>query len=86
MGLLKGMGVAMKSQPILPLYQKLAEDLKSQIEDGSLKENEKLPSELELSQEYSVSRITLRKAMEIWQRRDILSSIRAWEPLWLPGS
>ena len=55
----------MKSQPILPLYQKLAEDLKSQIEDGSLKENEKLPSELELSQEYSVSRITLRKAMEI---------------------
>lgn len=62
---MKGMGVAMKSQPILPLYQKLAEDLKSQIEDGSLKENEKLPSELELSQEYSVSRITLRKAMEI---------------------
>ena len=39
MGLLKGMGVAMKSQPILPLYQKLAEDLKSQIEDGSLKDH-----------------------------------------------
>lgn len=55
----------MKSQPILPLYQKLAEDLKTQIKEGVLKENEKLPSEMELSQEYSVSRITLRKAMEI---------------------
>lgn len=50
---------------VFPLYQKLAEDIKQQIADGILKENEKLPPELELSKEYSVSRVTVRKAMEI---------------------
>lgn len=55
----------MNSEMVFPLYQKLAEDIKRQIADGTLKENEKLPPELELSKEYSVSRVTVRKAMEI---------------------
>ena len=55
----------MNSEMVFPLYQKLAEDIKRQILDGTLKENEKLPPELELSKEYSVSRVTVRKAMEI---------------------
>ena len=56
---------SMNSEMVFPLYQKLAEDIKRQILDGTLKENEKLPPELELSKEYSVSRVTVRKAMEI---------------------
>jgi GntR family transcriptional regulator len=55
----------MNSEMVFPLYQKLAEDIKRQIADGILKENEKRPPELELSKEYSVSRVTVRKAMEI---------------------
>jgi len=55
----------MNNELICSLYQKLAEELKKQIDNGVLKENEKLLSEIELSKKYSVSRITVRKAMEI---------------------
>jgi GntR family transcriptional regulator len=55
----------MNNEPALPLYKKLAEDIKNQISEGVLKENDKLPTELEFSKKYSVSRITVRKAMEL---------------------
>ncbi|MFR8061613.1 MAG: GntR family transcriptional regulator, partial [Lancefieldella rimae] len=45
-----------------PLYQQIYEDLKQSIKDGEYKVNQKIPSEMELSQQYSVSRITVRRA------------------------
>lgn len=55
----------MNKNSIIPLYQQLADDIKQQIMEGKLKENDKLMTELELSQTYDVSRITVRKAIEI---------------------
>lgn len=54
----------MNDSRITPLYQQVKEDIKSAIEQGRYKTNEKIPSEPELSAEYSVSRITLRRAVE----------------------
>lgn len=48
-----------------PLYQRLVDSIKSQIADGTLKENDRLCSEQEISKEFQVSRITVRKALEI---------------------
>lgn len=48
-----------------PLYQRLVDSIKSQIADGTLKENDMLCSEQEISKEFNVSRITVRKALEI---------------------
>ena len=47
-----------------PLYQQIYDDLKQSIKDGEYKVNQKIPSEMELSQQYSVSRITVRRAIE----------------------
>ena len=47
------------------LYSQVAEMIKDQIADGSLKANEKLRTEKELCTQYQVSRITIRKALEI---------------------
>ena len=47
-----------------PLYQQIYEDIKSAIKDGVYKVDEKIPSEAELSEEYGVSRITVRRAIE----------------------
>ena len=47
-----------------PLYQQIYDDLKQSIKDGEYKVNQKIPSETELSQQYSVSRITVRRAIE----------------------
>lgn len=55
----------MDKNSIVPLYQQLSDDIKRQIMEGKLKENDKLMTELEFSQAYDVSRITVRKAIEI---------------------
>jgi GntR family transcriptional regulator len=47
-----------------PLYSQLQEDLKRDIENGVYKVNELIPTEKELQDLYSVSRITVRKAIE----------------------
>lgn len=49
---------------LTPLYQQVMDDIKDNIESGRYREGEKIPSETELSQAYSVSRITIRRAVE----------------------
>lgn len=56
----------------VPLYQQLIDDIKGQIRSGKLKEHDRLMTEIELSQEYDVSRITVRKAIELLVEEDIL--------------
>ena len=47
-----------------PLYQQIFEDIKASIENGTYVPQQKIPSEPELSEEYGVSRITVRRAIE----------------------
>ncbi len=56
-----------------PLYIQMADQLKKDIEQGILKENEKIPTEFELSEKYNVSRITVRKALEILSDEELLT-------------
>ena len=46
-----------------PLYHQLKNILKSKILSNELKENQRLPSEMELCMEYNVSRVTVRQAL-----------------------
>lgn len=46
-----------------PLYHQLKDILKSKILSRELKENERLPSEAELCEQYNVSRVTVRQAL-----------------------
>lgn len=48
----------------IPLYKQLKEELKNSIKKGTLIHGEKIPTEIELSEIYKVSRITIRKAVE----------------------
>lgn len=48
---------------IVPLYKQLKDMIKESIMDGTLKPNQKIPSELELSETYQISRITVRNAI-----------------------
>lgn len=54
----------MNDSAIVPLYQQVKEDIKEAIHNGKYKPKEKIPSEPILSAEYSVSRITIRRAVE----------------------
>jgi len=48
-----------------PLYQQIYQDLLSGIRAGTWKEGDRLPSEKELADQYGVSRITSKKALEM---------------------
>lgn len=48
----------------LPLYQQIYDDLKAAINDGVYRQEEKIPTETELSKAYAVSRVTVRRAIE----------------------
>ena len=45
------------------IYEQIADHIKQQILDGKLKPGEKLPSDKELCQLYSVGRSTIREAL-----------------------
>ncbi|MEE1274075.1 MAG: GntR family transcriptional regulator [Olegusella sp.] len=51
-------------ESLTPLYQQVMEKIKRGIESGAYATGEKIPSEAELSEMYSVSRITVRRAVE----------------------
>lgn len=48
----------------VPLYLQLAEKLSAQIHDGTLRPGMQLPSERELAEDLSVSRVTARQALD----------------------
>ncbi len=55
----------MLKNSIIPLYQQLSDEIKTQIHEGKLKSGDRLMTEAELSQQYGISRITVRKAIEL---------------------
>lgn len=56
----------------LPAYFQIARDLRRRISSGEWKPNDQLPTELELSEQYGVSRMTLRQALNELQKDNLL--------------
>ena len=48
----------------LPVYHQLSSILRQQIKDGVFSSGKAMPSEMQLSQTYDVSRVTVRRALE----------------------
>lgn len=60
-----------RASPI-PAYQQIATDISKRIAQHEWRVNDKLPSEMELSKNYGVSRVTLRQAMSQLEQDDII--------------
>ena len=58
---------------VVPLYKQLKDLIAKQISEGVLKPNDRIPTEEELSKMYSVSRITVRKAVSELVEEDVLA-------------
>lgn len=54
------------------LHKQISNWLRGQIQDGLLKENEKLPSENELSDTFDVSRVTVRRALQTLENEQLI--------------
>lgn len=55
-----------------PLYYQLAEKLRNDIFNGKFKQDERIPSEPELSRMYEISRSTVRKAISLLVKEGLL--------------
>ncbi|MCH2450041.1 MAG: GntR family transcriptional regulator [Gracilimonas sp.] len=62
----------MELQDGTPLHKQISNWLRGQIQDGLLKENEKLPSENELSDSFDVSRVTVRRALQTLENEQLI--------------
>lgn len=66
------MELALNKESSIPLYQQLIDAIVAQITSGQLKINDRIMTENELSKTYDVSRITVRKAIELLVEEGIL--------------
>ena len=58
------------------LYESVFNDIKKNVESGAWKEGEKIPSEREFCDFYSVSRITVRRAIAIAESKGLVETVR----------
>ena len=56
----------------LPVYHQLYTILRQQIKDGAFDQNRPLPPEMALSKTYEVSRVTVRRALEMLERESLI--------------
>jgi DNA-binding LacI/PurR family transcriptional regulator len=61
---------------VVPLYQKISDDLKEQIASQKIKVGDKLPTEMELSDAYNVSRITAKRALNDLEQIGLITRSR----------
>lgn len=57
-----------------PLYQQIADVIRQRIKDGTYPPRRAIPSEAGLEEEFSVSRKTVRKAIELLKEEGVLES------------
>jgi len=75
----------MELEPGRPRHEQISDWLREQIEDGTYAVDEKLPSENELCEQFDVSRITVRRALQtlenedyIYRRQGLGSFVKEW--------
>ncbi|MEY8039162.1 GntR family transcriptional regulator [Saccharopolyspora cebuensis] len=57
-----------------PLHTQLADDLRKEISEGHLRPGDALPSEAELGRVHSISRITVRKALQTLEHEGLVAA------------
>lgn len=62
----------LQHKDFMPLYSQLTEQLKKEIENGTYKRGQKIPTEMELCELYKVSRITVRNALNELEKENLI--------------
>jgi GntR family transcriptional regulator, mannosyl-D-glycerate transport/metabolism system repressor len=60
----------------LPMYRQIADAIRDQIQTGQLKPGNALPTEAQLREDFSVSRVTVRQALKLLIEQDVLESVQ----------
>jgi GntR family transcriptional regulator len=69
-------GMIIDREGPVPPYLQIADHLRRQIEDGTIPPGRRIPSTVEMEQEYEVARDTLRKATKVLKEEGLIESVR----------
>ena len=67
---------ALRVNRVQPAYQQVADQLRDRILDGSVAAGDRLPTEVELSEIFGVSRSTVREALRVLASRGLIRTTR----------
>jgi GntR family transcriptional regulator len=67
--------IAASNLPPAPLYEQIREALRARILDGSYRQHDRIPSEKEFMEGFSVSRITVRQALGDLEKEGLIFKI-----------
>ena len=59
----------------VPPYRQIADQLRARIADGTIPVGRRIPSLVELEQEYGVARDTLRKAVQVLRDEGLVETV-----------
>ncbi len=60
----------------LPMYRRIADEIRAKISSGEYKVGDALPTEAQLREQFSVSRVTIRQALKLLIENEELESIQ----------
>ena len=61
-----------KPRGAIPLYYQVMRELKERITSGALRPGDRLPSELDMTTQYGVSRVVIRRALRILEQEQLI--------------
>lgn len=61
---------------IIPVYYRLADDIKQQIEAGVLKDGDLIPTEAQLGEQYGISRMTVRQGIALLSEAGLIETVK----------
>jgi GntR family transcriptional regulator len=61
---------------LIPVYYRLADDIKQQIESGVLKNGELIPTEAQLCEQYAISRMTVRQGIALLAEAGLIDTVK----------
>ncbi len=61
---------------LIPVYYRLADDIKQQIETGVLKDGDLIPTEVQLGEQYGISRMTVRQGISLLAEAGLITTVK----------
>jgi len=61
---------------LIPVYYRVADDIKQQIESGALKDGELIPTEAQLCEQYAISRMTVRQGIALLAEAGLIDTVK----------
>lgn len=63
-------------ESLIPVYYRLADDIKHQIETGVLKDGDLIPTEAQLGEQYGISRMTVRQGIALLSEAGLIETVK----------